>query len=97
MNLAPMLGQHSIKRGESNMKIKIAPKGGVTLEDAMNTLVKIANEHQRIEKDLHTNKFYELRRGRMWFKGDGVGVRWELYCNSRDAQKDARGVFGYDA
>lgn len=74
------------------MEIKICIKEGVTVEDAMNTLVKIAAISQKIEVDIHTNKHYELRNGRMWMKGDGTGKYWDLLCNSRDGQRDAKDI-----
>ena len=72
------------------MKVTATLKKGVTFEEAMNVLVDIANKNQRIEDDLHTNKHYILKDGKMWKKGDGTGKYWDLFCNSREAQKDTR-------
>lgn len=72
------------------MKIKIGIKDGVTVSEAMNILVHIANENQRIKNDIHTNKYYDLIKGKMWFKGDGVGKMWDLFCNSREGQQNAK-------
>jgi len=79
------------------MKISATLKKNVMLEEAMNVLVDIAMTNQRIEDDPHTNKHYDLRDGRMWMKGDGIGKYWELFCNSRDGHRDSREMFGYDA
>ena len=51
-------------------------------------------EDRRIEEDVHTNKHYDLIKGRMWMKGNGIGKCWSMLCNSRDAQKDARLMLG---
>ena len=46
----------------------------------------------RIETDIHTNKHYDLIKGKMWIKGNATGKFWSLLCNSRDAQKEARNI-----
>ena len=78
------------------MKITATLKKDVTLEEAMNELVDIANKNQKIEDDPHTNKHYDLLNGRMWMKGDGIGKYWGLFCNQREAQRDAREIFNID-
>ena len=77
------------------MKIKIDIKEGVTITKAMNIIVEIASINQKIEDEVHTNKHYVLRNGIMWKKGDGTGKYWDLHCNSREGQRDAREMFGF--
>lgn len=71
------------------MKITITPKDGVSLTDALNALIEVQKINRRIEEDIHTNKHYELRNGRIWHKGDATGKYWELLCNSHEAQRKA--------
>ena len=90
------IGMHAELMHEEGeyMKINIGIKKGVSIEDAMNTLVEIATINQRIEADPHTNKHYDLIKGKMWMRGDGTGKYWELLCNSREAHRDSREIFG---
>lgn len=78
------------------MKVTAILKDDVSISDALQTFIDIAEIENRIENDPHTNKHYILKEGKMWKKGDGTGKYWELFCNSREAQRDAREIFNID-
>lgn len=71
------------------MKLTMRLRNGVTIEESMKILEQVAERDARIQRDPHTNRHYELKGGRIWKKGDGTGMYWELLCNSRKAQRQA--------
>lgn len=72
------------------MKATFTLKPGVSLVDGLECIKKAMLDSQRIENDVHTNKHYELIKGKISKKGDGVGLYWELLCNSRKAHRQAQ-------
>lgn len=76
------------------MKATLTLRQGMTWEKTFDMLVELANEDEKIQKDPHTNKHYELRNGKIWMKGNGTGRYWEYLCNSREAQRDAHEILG---
>jgi len=74
------------------MQIKATVKEGVKIEDALQLLTDIIEKEIEIRSDPHTNKCYDLINGKMWHRGDGVGKSWELFCNSREGQRDAKEI-----
>ena len=64
------------------------------IETGLCWLCRAFEEDRRIEKDVRTNRYYDLIKGRMWMKGNATGKYWSLLCNSRDAKKDARLILG---
>ena len=66
------------------------------IETGLCWICRAFEEERRIEEDVHTNRHYDLIKGRMWMKGNGSGTGkyWSMLCNSRDAQKDARLMLG---
>lgn len=71
------------------MKATFQLKPGVTWGEASIILTEVIKRQEKIEWDIHTNKYYELYKGRIWHKGNGTGKAWELLCNSREAHSKA--------
>lgn len=60
-----------------------------SLIDGIKCLEEVIAKSERIKNDPHTNKHYELIKGRMWKKGDGTGKYWHLLVRSRIAHRQA--------
>jgi len=71
------------------MKATFQLKPGVTWGEASTILTTVIKRNKRIESDIHTNKHFELCKGKLWHKGNGAGKYWEYLCNSRVAHKQA--------
>jgi len=77
------------------MRIEIEIKKDVNIIEAFKMFQQIREDDERIENDVHTDKHYVLRNGKMWLKGDGTGKWWDWLCRSREAHYHARKMLGY--
>ncbi len=77
------------------MRATFQLKTGVTWGESSTILTDVIKRHEKTEADVHTNKHYELYKGKMWHKGNGTGKYWDMLCNSREAHRQTWEMLGY--